>query len=68
MERREYGMSGAIEADCVVTALGHDVFGKLRVDKLKRMYKPYKQKIIADVSGVFDRDTLTEVGFMYWSL
>lgn len=73
---REYGVTltsmGAIsEADCLVLAVAHDEFKKLRWDELHAMYKneaPTKECVLIDVKGLRNMSEAVDRGYRYWRL
>ena len=73
--RREYGVelaeiSDVHEADCIIVAVAHDEFRKLRLDDLKKLYRISKdeEKVLIDVKGLYKVSDLTESGMRYWRL
>lgn len=73
---REYGvtltsMEAINEADCLVLAVAHDEFKKLRWDELRAMYKneaPTKECILIDVKGLRNMSEAVDRGYRYWRL
>ncbi|WP_309120846.1 nucleotide sugar dehydrogenase [Paenibacillus sp.] len=57
-------------ADCVVFAVGHDIFKQMSWDRIDKMFGNYgyNEKIIIDVKGIVSRDEINERGYSYWSL
>lgn len=58
------------EADCLVFAVAHNEFKTLSVDDLDKMFRPLpmNEKVIIDVKGLLDRNTLDNKGYRYWRL
>lgn len=73
---REYGvtltsMEAISEADCLVLAVAHDEFKKLRWDELHAMYKneaPTKECVLIDVKGLRNMREAVDRGYRYWRL
>lgn len=73
---REYGvtltsMEAISEADCLVLAVAHDEFKKLRWDELHAMYKneaPTKECVLIDVKGLRNMSEAVDRGYRYWRL
>ena len=72
---REYGVELATfadvkDADCVIVAVAHDVFRKLEIEELKKLYGNAKEtgKVLIDVKGIYAVDTLEESGLIWWRL
>ena len=73
---REYGvtltsMEAISEADCLVLAVAHDEFKKLRWDELRAMYKneaPTKECVLIDVKGLRNMSEAEDRGYRYWRL
>lgn len=72
----EYGveiepMDAAVDADCVILAVAHDVFKELSIDSIKSMYKATikdRERVFIDVKGVFKIDELKRSGINFWRL
>lgn len=59
------------DADCLIFAVEHDIFRKIRLEDLRNFTKnAYKdnKSIIIDIKNVFDGKFLEENGFAYWGL
>lgn len=56
--------------DCVIIAVAHDEFKKLKIDEIKKLYKESKDtnKVLIDVKGIFDVSTLEKSGLSWWRL
>lgn len=59
------------DADCLIFAVEHDIFKKIKLEDLKNFTKnAYKvnKPIIIDIKNIFDGKTLEKNGFAYWGL
>lgn len=59
------------DADCLIFAVEHDIFRKIRLEDLRNFTKnAYKdnKSIIIDIKNIFDGKFLEENGFAYWGL
>lgn len=58
------------DADCIIIAVAHDEFKKLTINEIKELYKKSVniEKVLIDVKGVYDIDTLRESGLNWWRL
>lgn len=69
---KEYGVETVDEirdADCVISAVAHDVFKKLTVkDISKLLQKDTAEKVLIDVKGIFDKMEAEKEGWRYWRL
>ena len=72
---REYGvkltpLEAVSGADCVITAVAHDVFRALDLDKIKSFFKdvPDDEKVLIDVKGIYKTDELRASGMRWWRL
>lgn len=58
-------------ADCLVFLVAHQQFKELQPDDLEKMLKPQKaqsKQVIIDIKSMFDRKTIEDKGYSYWSL
>lgn len=57
-------------ADCLVLAVGHDVFKNMSWDDLDSLYGNFenKEKVLIDVKSILDRNEIEEKGYSYWRL
>lgn len=58
-------------ADCVIAAVGHKYFRELTIEKLNRLYSKSlnpKERVLIDIKGIFNKETIEKIGFNYWSL
>ncbi len=58
-------------ADCLVFLVAHQQFKDLQPDDLEKMLKPQKaqsKQVIIDIKSMFDRKTIEDKGYSYWSL
>lgn len=53
--------------DAVIVAVAHRTIRELGLNKIEKMYGDGK-KVMIDIKGVFDRDSLRERGYIYWRL
>ena len=72
---REYGVTltpleNVENADCVIFAVAHNVFKKLALNDIKKLYKnsPDKEKVLIDVKGIYSIPDLESSGMRYWRL
>lgn len=58
------------DADCIIVAVAHNIFKKLSVDELERMFVQGSdsEKVLIDVKGLYNARTVQEKGFLYWRL
>lgn len=63
-------MDDAKEADCVIIAVAHDDFRRMRLDEIKGMFKDSRddEKIFLDVKGLYGLEELERSGMRYWRL
>ena len=52
--------------DCVIVAVAHDEFMRIKSEDLRRMMN--NKPVLIDVRGVFDGEEAEEKGFLYKSL
>lgn len=58
-------------ADCLVFLVAHQQFKDLQLVDLEKMLKPQKaqsKQVIIDIKSMFDRKTIEDKGYSYWSL
>lgn len=72
---REYGITltkfeDVKDADCVIIAVAHDEFRNLSIEKLKSLYKHTAdvKKVLIDVKGIYDLESLEESELNWWRL
>lgn len=73
---REYGIelidfNTIYDADCLIFAVAHDEFKKLKSNKLDSIFKTNlanNEKIIIDIKSILDRKKLLDKGYCYWNL
>lgn len=73
---REYGVelipfSQAVEADCIIVAVGHNEFRALPMHKIKEMFRqdiPDNEKVLIDVKSLYRLDELKSSGMRFWRL
>lgn len=72
---REYGVKlqsieEAKDAECVIVAVAHDEFKKIKIDNLKELYKKGEdsKKVLLDVKGIYSVDELKKSGMRWWRL
>lgn len=59
------------EADCLIFAVAHKEFKRLKLNDIDKMYKESLQnndKVLIDVKNIFDTEELNKVGYNYWKL
>lgn len=58
------------DADCVIVAVAHEQFRKLRLGDIKNMFKKYddSKKVLLDVKGLYTISELKSSGIRYWRL
>lgn len=58
------------DVDCVIVAVSHDEFKKLKLSELERLYKssPDEEKVLIDVKGNYSIEDLKESGMKWWRL
>lgn len=58
-------------ADCLVFLVAHQQFKDLQPVDLEKLLKPQKsqtKQVIIDIKSMFDRETIEDKGYSYWSL
>ncbi len=72
---REYGVKlsefeEVSNCDCVIMAVAHDVFKKIKLDELKALFKvcPDEEKVLIDVKGIYKIEELKASGMLWWRL
>jgi UDP-N-acetyl-D-galactosamine dehydrogenase len=55
------------EIDVCIFAVAHAGFKNTDMEALRSKYRS-KRFVLIDLKGIFDRDTLNKLGFMYWRL
>jgi UDP-N-acetyl-D-galactosamine dehydrogenase len=73
--KREYNvdlidLSEIKDADCLIFAVSHKEFIALTMKEIDELYKqcPNNEKVLVDVKGVFDADSLNRTGYRWWRL
>ena len=73
--KKEYGftltaLEDVTDADCIIIAVAHEEFKHMGISAIKNFYreKADREKVLIDVKGIFDRNTLKESGLNYWRL
>ncbi|WP_226643034.1 nucleotide sugar dehydrogenase [Mesobacillus subterraneus] len=58
------------DADCLVFAVGHDMFKNLTMDQINGMFisSSNEEKIIIDVKSILNKEIILDSGFTYWRL
>lgn len=59
------------DADCIIVAVAHDVFKKMKLDELKSLYRDDLsdgEKVLIDVKGIYPVQELKMSGMSYWRL
>lgn len=72
---QEYGvkltdLENVKDVDCIIMAVAHDEFKNLSLEKLDKIYGKYlqKEKVLIDVKGIFNIESVQKMGFSYWRL
>ena len=72
---REYGVQltkieDIHDADCVILAVAHQEFKTLSLDTIKKMFAESddNEKVLLDVKGLYDIQSLENSGMRYWRL
>lgn len=72
---KEYGVTltqfaDVKDADCIIFAVAHEEFKKLRLDEIKALYRDCAddEKVIIDVKGIFKVNELKSSGMQWWRL
>lgn len=73
--RREYGidlvdLQEVRNVDCLVFAVAHDVFRRIPLEEIDRMFTDCEssKKIIVDVKNLLNKAEIAERGYSYWRL
>lgn len=59
------------KADCIIVAVGHDVFRNMSMMQIKEMYKTElsdEEKVLIDVKSLYRMDELKASGMRFWRL
>ncbi|NMB43910.1 MAG: nucleotide sugar dehydrogenase, partial [Clostridiales bacterium] len=58
------------DADCIVLAVGHDSFKKMKLDEIDALYGNFenREKILIDVKSILDRSKIEKKQYSYWRL
>lgn len=59
------------KADCVIAAVGHNVYRALSVRQLQELFKPNlpnREKVLLDVKSIYRMDDLRASGMRFWRL
>ncbi len=56
------------DIDCAVFAVSHDDFKKFSLETINGFFKDTDKKIIIDVKGIYDADSLRKNSFVVWRL
>ena len=72
---REYGvelteLDELEDVDCIIIAVAHNEFKKYKISEMKKLYRKSKdtEKVLIDVKGIYDIDTLRNSGLNWWRL
>ena len=72
---KEYGLiltdlEEVKDVDCVIIAVAHQVFRKLDLNDIKKLYKNCADadKVLLDVKGIYNISDLEQSGMRYWRL
>jgi UDP-N-acetyl-D-galactosamine dehydrogenase len=71
----EYGvtltpMDEASDLDCLILAVAHKEFRELALEDYLKLFRdmPNEEKVLIDVKGILDRETLKQAGIRCWRL
>lgn len=71
----EYGivlssMNSVKNADCLIVAVAHDEFRKIKINELIKLYRdvPNNEKVLIDVKGLYSVKELKDSGIKWWRL
>lgn len=71
----EYGLKltkleDVADVDCVIVAVAHNEFKELGLSAIKALFKdvPDNEKVLIDVKGLYDIDSLKKSGMVWWRL
>ena len=57
------------EADALIFTVAHEEFTRLGLENIRHLFKAGNEKrVLVDVKGIFDKKTMEEADFLYWSL
>ncbi|MCR5687525.1 MAG: nucleotide sugar dehydrogenase [Lachnospiraceae bacterium] len=73
--KRSYGYElsseeDAHDADCIVLAVAHEEYRQRTLEQWDSFFKesPAGEKVIIDIKGILDNETVTKAGYRYWRL
>lgn len=73
--QREYGitltpLAEAVEADCVILAVAHREFREMGLEGAAKLFREGENsgKVLIDVKGILDKETVDAAGYRYWRL
>lgn len=64
-------LKDAVNADCILIAVSHEVFTQLTWEQIDKMYRkdiPVNERVLIDVKGTKDIREARERGYCYWRL
>ncbi len=69
----EYGvklskLENVHDVDCIIIAVAHNEFKSLKLDDLKKLYKPSIKQVLIDVKGLYKVEDLKSSGMKWWRL
>lgn len=71
----EYGvtltpMEEIADLDCLILAVAHNEFRQMSVDQYLKLFRdmPNEEKVLVDVKGIIDRETMKQTGVRNWRL
>lgn len=71
----EYGvrltkLEDVADADCVIVAVAHNEFRAMNINDIMKLFKecPDEKKVLIDVKGLYEIQTLKESGMIWWRL
>ena len=70
---KEYGVKltkieDVKDVDCIIVAVAHNEFKKLKLDDLEKYYKQGTEKVLIDVKGIYNIKDLNSSSFRWWRL
>lgn len=73
MAMHEYGVTltkieDVKEADCVIIAVAHEEFKKIKLDDITKFYKVDTEPVLIDVKGIYCINDLNVSGIKWWRL
>lgn len=65
-----FNMDKITNVDCIIVAVAHEEFRDLKIDELKKHYRPGpdEEKVLIDVKGIYSIKDLEKAGLTWWRL